>query len=159
MQLVGCLSCCDAAKAVRDGDCCRDATKLCSSWCRQGGWHRAGDRKALSWPCLHSSVPATGGESSWFISFCIRFQCCSWSLLLCSLSSILPCTQVPGRELLNVCVPHFFTLWLFCHFFSWCCDMLSVRWDLQPYDSAWQAERGQRLLHTCCSDAVVSCLI
>lgn len=28
MQPVGCLSCWDAAKAARDGDCWKDATKL-----------------------------------------------------------------------------------------------------------------------------------
>lgn len=27
------------------------------------GWYRAGGRKALPWPCLHDSVPVTGGES------------------------------------------------------------------------------------------------
>lgn len=120
MWPLGCLSCWDAAKAARDGSCWRDDTKLCSSCCRQGkqqrmvrGW----GGKALPWPCLHFSVPDTGAESYWFISFCIKFRCCSWSLLLCSLRSTLPCTLLPGRELLNVCVPHFFTLWLFYLFF------------------------------------------
>lgn len=51
-------------------------------------------RKALPWPYLHLGVLVTGGESYWFINCCIRFQCCSWPLLLCSPRSILPSIYV-----------------------------------------------------------------
>lgn len=103
------------------------------AWCRQGKQQRmVGGRKALPWPCLPSSVPDTEGEkllTDWLLHQISVLQLVS--------APVLPELCPPRHsELLKLCVPQFFTLWLFCHSFPFSCNMLPVQWDSWAHSSA-----------------------
>lgn len=161
MQPVGSLSCRDAAKTAKDRACWRDATKLWSSWCRQGkqqrmtqGWKEGkGSLGPVFTPVCQPLVEKIIG----LLSFASDFGPAAG---VCSCAPSGPSSHALGSlaESCWMCPSLFQTLAVLSPFpwWCWCCNTLPID-GIYVLDEArgfaWQVEHTQRL-HTRCTNAV-----